>query len=679
MADPSTIFTTTAPVAWFRSDTFGNSGGNLTTCPDQSGNARNLTLNGTPTYSASGGSGGHGYARFNGSTQYLTSTVIGNLLIGGNNNDTYAALLFRRVATVASGECFINLGGASSTANIFTRFVAGNSATQWEVRWRNAPSGTGPGGVGGTADNNWHLAEIIRTATTVDLIIDGVTVISGPQTCNVDMTGTTIDRFSIAALIRNTNSAFCNMDLQECVLLGAVPTAAERLAYHEYVAERYDVITAFKCTGVVGTMSLAGDAKVTAGALACTGVVGTMALDGDGYVNAGSLACTGVVGTLTRPPVKDGGIGSSTLLGDLGVTTSVVEHYTTTRLAQDPAFTFVNLGENNYTTWHLLPTGSPAPPSVPVGTLASPDEARNVTALIAAGVTRAVVNVNSDIFRLATVHGITTEAALKAFFDAYILPNYWTIYTALEAAGITTIVCAIQPRDTAGGTAATRATEAYAYTKLAAMFGARFVGGFYTYLVDVDGTLIDALTSDTTHPNDSATPTLAGYWVTAFDAIDAPGENFGDNGIDGDIACTGVVGTMALDGDNILEGDIACQGVVGVMFLNAHDAQEATFACDGVVGTMALDGDAYLVSGALACTGVVGAMALDGEPVNAGALACTGVVGVMALDADNVTVGILSCTGVVGVCAPSAAVRPASVGLQVYPRSAMVTVKLRHA
>ncbi len=400
-------------------------------------------------------------------------------------------------------------------------------------------------------------------------------------------------------------------------------------------------------TGGVGDMALDGDSGVDQD-LACDGVVGTCAIDGD-RITAGALAAIGSVGTLGRPATKDGGLGSSTLLG-LGATTSVAEHYNTTRLSQDPAFTFENLGESNYTTWHLLPTGSPAPPSVPSGTLASPDAARNVTALIAAGVTRAVINVNSDIFRLATVHNITSEAALKAFFDAYILPNYWTIYTALEAAGITTIVCAIQPRDTTGGTAATRATEAYAYTKMAAMFGARFVGGFYTYLVDVDGTLVDALTSDTTHPNDSATTTLAGYWVAAFDAIDGPGENFGDAGADVDLACTGTVGTAAIDADAIVDGALGATGVAGVCAISGGDTQAGTLACTGSVGTAALEGDAWTTDLDLACTGSVGTCAIDGDVLTAGGLNAAGSAGTCSIDGDPLLDADVACAGVAGVC-----------------------------
>ncbi len=647
MADPSTIFASVGIVAWHRSDTFGNSGGLLTSVPDQSGNGRDWTVNGAPTYSATGHSATVPSATFNGTADYLSSTAIGPLMTGGNNNTCYAAQVFKRISSIASGECFLNIGSRVADGNAFARFVAGNSATQWEVRWRNSGSGAGLGGVGGTVDANWHLAEIVRTASTLDLLIDGVSVIGGPQSVSVDMG--TIDRASIAALVRNTVGAFANMGFVEDVLLDGVPTAAERLAYAEYVAQRYDVLSVLVTTGVVGDAAIDGD-PINVDVFAATGVSGDAAIDGDAWTADLDLSATGTVGTLSRPATKDGGVGSSTLLGDLGVTTSVVEHYTTTRLAQDPAFTFVNLGENNYTTWHLLPTGSPAPPTVPVGTLASPDEARNVTALIAAGVTRAVVNVNSDIFRLANNHGITAEQDLKDFFDAYILPNYWTIYTALEDAGITTIVCAIQPRDTTGGTAATRATEAYAYTKLAAMFGARFVGGFYTYLVDVDGTMVDALTDDTTHPNDAATPTLAGYWVAAFDAIDAPGANFGDAGSDVDLGATGTVGDAAIDGDAVSTGTIGATGVEGVGAIDGHESLEGDLACTGTVGDAAIDGDAWTDECDLACTGVAGDAAIDGDPLTAGALAATGTVGTAAMDADVIPVAVLACTGTVGTC-----------------------------
>jgi hypothetical protein len=517
VADPTTIFSSVGLVAWFRGDSFTESSGTLLTVPDQSGNGRNLTLNGTPTYEATG-LAGHPCAVMNGTSQYLTSTAIGTLLVGGNNNTTYASLLFQRIATVASGECFVNLGGASGSANPFTRFVCGNSATQWEARWREISSGAGQGGVGGTADDLPHIVELVRTATTLDLLIDGVSQIGGPQSVSVDLSSYTIDRFSIGALVRNTVGAYCNMRFGEGVFLDGVPNAVETAAFRRYLSERYGLIptTAATLDGLVAAATVAsGDAVDATVAASLAGLTGAATVtQTETSTVAATLAGLTASATVTQtetftvgpPPPRQAWIGSSTLKGTLGVTTSWTEHYTSFLQGIEADASFLNLGENAYTTWHLLPTGSTGQP----GFAPAVDTARNVTTALAhPGVQLVGYNAN-EILQARDTYGFAGDLDTPGtgYVDAYLIPNMLTIEAECIAAGVPFVVCTSQPRDT-DSDADFIAGTVYANQRILETFGADRVIDFHAFLVDVDGTLVAAYTTDGVHPDDDATPGLS--------------------------------------------------------------------------------------------------------------------------------------------------------------------------
>lgn len=618
-----------------------------------------------------------------GSSHYATWTAHHASLSG-------ATLRIRvKLNAISGNNILLNIAGpATNTARMTFRVSSTDSKLIGSCRRINGDAVTNVNGGTALSTGTVYTITLVAnyTGSRMDIYINGV---SDGSTTGISGWGTASDsNASAGAAIggRADGGAgnFLDADVQDCAfwqralsaaevlddyngntpsggaahnrwVLGTTSGTAGTITDHEgndnataqnspsYVSNFFATTGAFAATGVAGDMALDVDDGQT-GVFACDGVAGTMALDAD-PIRLATFAATGVVGNMAPVSEHDGGAGSSTLKGALGVTTSWPEHYQGDLHA---GAVFENLGENNYQTWQLLPDGSPSPPAVPTGTLPSVDPDRNVSKLIELGVRRAFINVNSDVFRLVTVHDIDTQSALEDFLTTYVVPNYERIFWTLENAGIKTVVFNVQPRDTAGGTALTRHGELFLNVALASCSipPSRIVD-VYSYLVDVDGTLKNNLTTDTTHPNDNATPTMAAM------ARAAMGDEYGfEPGLDADLATTGVVGGMSLDADPIQVASFACSGVAGTMALSASPGGviDAAFACSGVVGGMALNADPIQLA-TFAPGGTVGTMALDADPIRVAAFACSGVVGGMALDVDTGIEVDFNTSGVAGVMA----------------------------
>jgi hypothetical protein len=162
---------------------------------------------------------------FNGTDEALKlPAALANALAGGVDNTGYTIFAMQRVTQGTSGDCFFSCGD-TSTVNKFYRLVEGNSATQYEGRVRNAASGAGEGGVGGTLDGNAHVIELVRRAASLVVTVDGSEVINS-ATASVDMG--TLDTGAWGCLARNTDAGFCNYRLSDPYHANGEPNGTER-------------------------------------------------------------------------------------------------------------------------------------------------------------------------------------------------------------------------------------------------------------------------------------------------------------------------------------------------------------------------------------------------------------------------------------------------------------------
>jgi hypothetical protein len=162
---------------------------------------------------------------FNGTDEALTiPAALANALAGGVDNTGYTIAAIQRVSAGTSGDCWFSCGD-TGTANKFYRLVEGNSATQYEFRVRNAASGSGEGGVGGTLDGNAHVVEIVRRAASIVIAVDGSEVVNS-ATASVDLG--TLNIGAWGCLTRNTNASFANIRFSDPYHANAEPNGTER-------------------------------------------------------------------------------------------------------------------------------------------------------------------------------------------------------------------------------------------------------------------------------------------------------------------------------------------------------------------------------------------------------------------------------------------------------------------
>ena len=195
--------------------------------------------------------------------------------------------------------------------------------------------------------------------------------------------------------------------------------------------------------------------------------------------------------TLDTTPCRIVVLGSSTAAGTGPSTrdSAWVWRYRRAVTAPDTRREVVNLARGGYTTYRLLPTGTPIPAGIPMEV----DTARNITAALTLDPEVIVINLPSN-------------DAANGFTVAQQLDNYALIVGAAEAAGVPVYVATPQPRDF-GATSVAIQLELLDSTY--AVFGERAVD-FWSGFAEADGTLRDAWDSgDGVHLNDSAHAVLA--------------------------------------------------------------------------------------------------------------------------------------------------------------------------
>ncbi len=257
--------------------------------------------------------------------------------------------------------------------------------------------------------------------------------------------------------------------------------------------------------GISSTVAAVLSAGLTGAATVAQTETSTVAATLAGLTAAATVTQTETF-TVGPPPPRQAWIGSSTLKGTLGVTTSWTEHYTSFLQGIEADASFLNLGENAYTSWELLPTGTTGQP----GFAPAVDTARNVTTALAhPGVQLVGYNAN-EILQARDDFGFAGDLDTPGtgYVDAYLIPNLITIAAECAAAGVPFVVCTAQPRDT-DSDADFIAGTVYANQRIYETFGADRVIDFHAFLVDVDGTLQAAYTTDGVHPDDTATPGLS--------------------------------------------------------------------------------------------------------------------------------------------------------------------------
>ncbi len=247
---------------------------------------------------------------FNGTDEALTiPAALANALAGGVDNTGYTIAAIQRVTQGTAGDCWFSCGD-TGTANKFYRLVEGTSATQYEWRVRNAASGSGEGGVGGTLDGNAHVIEIVRRAASIVVTVDGSEVINS-ATASVDLG--TLNIGAWGCLARNTNSGFSNIRLSDPYHANAEPNGTERTnLVNWYKRFTTDPVVDVVAAAGVGTGQSVGAAlvnPVTAAAGVGTGQDVTLAYYNLDVVAAAGVA-TGQSVTLTYSGAPAGGSGT---------------------------------------------------------------------------------------------------------------------------------------------------------------------------------------------------------------------------------------------------------------------------------------------------------------------------------------------------------------------------------
>jgi hypothetical protein len=319
----------------------------------------------------------------------------------------------------------------------------------WQNRKRNAASGGGSGPQAGTANTTVHTVVTAATGTTADQYVDAT------QTANnvaQDETSLTFDRASLATLHRNTTTP------------AGAPMEGRRWIFADKFLNSTDIAL--------------------------------------GRLWAETSA---VYATLVKFRII--WLGSSSAQGfNLAPGEAVAE-----RLVTDYGIELFDYAVNGNTTSQTRATGSantdfPGQPAV--------NTSNNVTAALTA-----CPNPNLAMYWMLTDTGPTGyDAYLLAgytgtweqYFDTYAIPYAQEALTALEAAGAETIIMlSAQPSDqpTSGAfpLATYTARRDYADTRCRAVFGLKYWDRLRTRLLDVDGTVINALVqADGQHPTAAA-------------------------------------------------------------------------------------------------------------------------------------------------------------------------------
>lgn len=235
--DPSTI--TSGLTALYDVSNAGSltlSGSNVLSINDLSGNARHLTGTNNPVYTSTGGA----FITFNGTNNYLSRSSTW-LYSGGA-----ATIIAVFKSNGGSGLALIG-EGRSTTGNplyqvIRSHFSNGTDDVYGFIRNdanTNILLNTSPLGNASVFDNTQRIITITDSGslmTSFDQFVQGSTPVSYTRS-----DPTTLDRFAVGALVRNTVSAYVPGDFYYLVTWNRVLTQSEREGAVQFLKNKYGI------------------------------------------------------------------------------------------------------------------------------------------------------------------------------------------------------------------------------------------------------------------------------------------------------------------------------------------------------------------------------------------------------------------------------------------------------